>query len=115
VRGAAGTTVGVSALRAACRRGGRRCRQGGRAARGQAGGRAARGRYLFGPAASWAMARHCRAKIGGAVDPATSLVSALVVATSASRRATMHDATRAFRRAMTIGAAKSVSFEKKQC
>ena len=49
------------------------------------------------------MARQCRAKIGGAADPATSY----------SRRATMHGAAQAFRRAMAIGAAKSVSFEKK--
>jgi len=32
---------------------------------------------------------------------------------SSSRRATMHGATHAFHRAMAIGAAKSVSFEKK--
>ena len=36
-----------------------------------------------------------------------------VVATSATRRATMHGAAQAFRRAMAIGAAKSVRFEKK--
>ena len=40
------------------------------------------GRYLPGTAASWAMARQCRAKIGGAADPATSPVSVPVVATS---------------------------------
>jgi len=39
-----------------------------------------------------------------------------VVATSATCRATMHGAAQDFRRAMAIGAAKSISFEKKkQC
>ena len=60
------------------------------------------------------MARHCRAKINGTADPATSPVSASVVATSASRCATMHGAAQAFRRAMAIGAAKSVSFGRKK-
>ena len=41
-------------------------------------------------------------------------VSAPVVATSSSHRATMHGATQAFRRAMAIGAAKSVSFAGKK-
>jgi len=36
-----------------------------------------------------------------------------VVATSSTSRATMHGAAQAFRRAMALGAAKSVSFEKK--
>jgi len=62
VRGTAGAAM--AALRAR-----------GQAAREQAGGRAARGRYLSGPAAPWAMARHCRAKIGGVADPATSPVN----------------------------------------
>ena len=72
----------------------------------------ARGRYLSGPAAPWAMAHHCRAKISGVADPATSPVSASVIATSASHRATLHGAAQAFRRAMAIDAVKSVSFEK---
>jgi len=49
----------------------------------------------------------------GAADPAMSSVSSPIVATSSSRRATMHGATQAFHRAMAIGAAKSVSLEKK--
>jgi len=36
-----------------------------------------------------------------------------VVATSSNRRATMHGVAQAFRRAMALGAAKSISFEKK--
>jgi len=51
----------------------------------------------------------------GAADPATSPVSAPVDATSSSRRATVHGAAQAFRHAMAIGAAKSVSFRKKKC
>ena len=43
-----------------------------------------------GPAAPWAMACQCRAKIGGAADPATSSLSAPVVATSPILPATMH-------------------------
>ena len=39
--------------------------------------------------------------------------AAPVVATSSSCRATMHGVAQAFRRAMAIGAAKSISFEKK--
>ena len=54
--------------------------------------------------------RYRRAKIGGAVGPATSTVAIPVVATSASCRATMHDAAQAFGRARVICAAKSVSF-----
>ena len=55
----------------------------------------------------------CRAKIGGAADPATSPVS------SPGRHHVIlpprHHTWRGFRRAMAIGAAKSVTFEKKQC
>ena len=45
-------------------------------------GRAARGRYLPRSATPPIRARHYRAKIGGAADPATSPVSAPVVTTS---------------------------------
>jgi len=41
--------------------------------------------------------------------------AAPVVATSSFYRVTMHGAAQAFRRAMAIDEAKSVSFEKKQC
>ena len=40
----------------------------------RAGGRA-RSRYLSGPAAPSSVARHCRAKMGGAAGPATSTVN----------------------------------------
>ena len=49
----------------------------------------------------------------GTAAPATSAAMAHGSAMSSSRHATMHGATQAFRRAMAIGAAKSVSFEKK--
>ena len=49
----------------------------------------------------------------GAAAPATSTAMARGSATSSSRRAAMHDVAQAFRRAMAIGAAKSVSFGKK--
>jgi len=70
----------------------------------------ARGRYLTGTAAPLGITRHCRAKIGGAADPATSPVS------SPGRRHVILRGT-GVRRAMAIGAAKSVSFGKKikQC
>ena len=68
---------------------------------------------LFGSAAPRIRARHCRAKIGGVADPATSPVSARSSPRHPSRGATMHDAAHAFHHAMAIGAAKSVSFEKK--
>ena len=65
-----------------------------------------------GPAAPWAMVRHCRAKIGDVADPATSPVS------SPGRHHVIlpprHHTWRGFRRAMAIGAAKSVSFEEKK-
>ena len=48
-----------------------------------------------------------------AAAPATSAAMARGSATSSSRSATMHGAAQAFCRAMTIDAAKSVSFEKK--
>ena len=63
--------------------------------------------------ASCTVARLYRAKIGGATGPTTSTVAIPVVATSASCRATMHDAAQEFGRARAIGAAKSVSFFKK--
>ena len=96
-------------VRAACgavadgRRGGE---AGGQADRGRA---ATRGRYLPGTAALWAMARQCRAKIGGAADPATSPISG-----SDLRHVTLLPRHHAWRdRGIAIGAAKSVSFLKK--
>jgi len=65
-----------------------------------------------GTAAPCAVARHFRAKIGGAAGPATSTVAIPVVATSASCRATMHGVAQAFGHARAIGAAKSVSLKK---
>ena len=103
----------VAGGRAAARRAGGRAgvRGGGQVDRG----RVARGRYLPGTAALLGMAWHRRAKIGGAADPATSPVSSpgrrhVILL---PRHATMHGAAQAFRRAIAIGAAKSVSFEKK--
>ena len=62
-------------------------------------------------AAPSAVARHCRAKIGGAAGPAPSAVSA------PGRRhvspVPRHAAAQAFGRTRAIGAAKSVSFLKK--
>ena len=60
-------------------------------------------------AVPWAMAHHCRVKIGGVTDPATSPVSSPDPRTSSSHHATT------FRRAMAIGETKSVSFEKNRC
>jgi len=60
---------------------------------------------------SW-LCRATNQRIGGAADPATSSVNVPVVATSSSRRATMHGAAQTFRRASEIGTAKSVSFKK---
>ena len=77
-------------------------------------GRAARGRYLPGTAAPPIRTRHCRAKIGGTSDPATSAAMARGSATSSSRYATMHGAAQAFHRAMVIGVAKNVSFGRKK-
>ena len=65
-----------------------------------------------GTAAPCAVARHFRAKIGGAAGPATSTVAIPVVATSALCRATMHGAAQAFGHVREIAAAKSVSFKK---
>ena len=62
-----------------------------------------------GTATPCAVARHCRAKIGGAAGPATSTVAIPVIATSASCRATIHDAAQAFGRTWALGVAKSVS------
>ena len=90
-------------------RGRRTWRAGGQASRrggGQADrGRAARGRYLPGTAAPLGMARHCRAKIGGAAEPATSPVSAPGL---------RHVILPPRHHAMVIDAAKSVSFGKKK-
>jgi len=60
------------------------------------------------------MARRRRAKIGGAVDPATSPISVSVVAMSSPRRATMHGTAQTFHRAMAIDTAKSVRFRNKK-
>ena len=99
-----GRRAGVAAAAALRTRRRGRCGQGGRAARGQAGGRAARGRYLSGPAAPRSVARQTLPRHRSA--PRSS-------PRHPSRRATMHGAAQAFRHAMQIGAAKSVSFEKK--
>ena len=113
VRGAAGAADGVLPRLAA----------GAATACGQAracvrwAGRGATGlglRPLAGSAAPPIRARQCRAKIGGAADPATPPVSAPVVATSASRHANMHGAAQTFCHAMAIDAAKSVSFEEEK-
>ena len=50
---------------------------------------------------------------GGAIAPTMLAALARGNATSSSRCATMHGTTQVFHRAMAIGVAKSVSFEKK--
>ena len=60
-----------------------------------------------GPAVPCSVVRQCRTNIGGAADPATSPVSGPIL-----RHVTLLPRHHAWR-AMTIGAAKSVSFEKK--
>jgi len=57
------------------------------------------------------VARHCRWVAQQALPRQPSTFP--VVATSAPCRATIHGAAQAFGRAMAIGAAKSISFEKK--
>jgi len=83
---------------------------------GGSGAGAARGRYLSDPAALCAVARHCRAN-AALISVARQTLprhrsAAPVFATSPFCRATMHGAALAFRRAMTIDAAKSVSLKK---
>ena len=59
------------------------------------------------------MARHYRAKIGGAAEPATSPVSGPGLRHVSLLPRHHACAAQAFRRAMAIDAAKSVSFEEK--
>jgi len=92
------------------RRGGGALRGGGRASRGER--QLAGDIYLGLPRRGlWRVTATPRSVVRQTLP--RHLSAASVVATSSSCRATMHSAAQVFRRAMAIGAAKSVSFEEK--